>query len=109
MEQPIDIGGPAQPLLTISGMVKHFPLRKTAFGAGTVVRAVDGEDFQVMKGETLGVVGESGFGKSTAARLLMQLLEPTRGQMVVDGRAIGGRDPPLQEFRPHVLILFHYN
>src|SRR6218665_3200562 len=57
MEQPIDIGGPAQTLLTISGMVKHFPLRKTAFGAGTVVRAVDGVDFQVMQGETLGVGG----------------------------------------------------
>ncbi|ABM57812.1 ABC transporter ATP-binding protein [Verminephrobacter eiseniae] len=106
MEQPIDIGGPAQPLLTISGMVKHFPLKKTAFGAGTVVRAVDGVDFQVMKGETLGVVGESGCGKSTTARLLMQLLKPTRGQMVFDGRAIGGRDLPLKEFRRQVQMVF---
>src|SRR6218665_2678358 len=105
MEQPIDIGGPAQPLLTISGMVKHFPLRKTAVGAGTGVRAADGVEFQVLKGGTLGVVGESGGGKAATARLLMQLLEPTRGQMVFDGRAIGGRDLPLKEFRRQVQMV----
>src|SRR6218665_2595821 len=99
MEQPIDIGGPAQPLLTISGMVKHFPLRKTAFGARTVVRAVDGVDFQVMKGETLGGGGEGGCGKPTAARFRMQLRNPARAQVGWDGRAIGGRDLPLKEFR----------
>jgi peptide/nickel transport system ATP-binding protein len=50
-----------------------FPLKN-----GATVRAVDGVDFEVLKGETLGVVGESGCGKSTTARLLMQLMDPTR-------------------------------
>src|SRR6218665_2012565 len=106
MEQPIDIGGPAQTLLTLRGMGKHFTLRENAVGASTVGRAVDGVAFQVMKGETLGVVGESGCGKSPTARLLMQLLKPTRGQMVFDGRAIGGRDLPLKEFRRQVQMVF---
>jgi hypothetical protein len=62
--------------------------RARARGGG-VVRAVDGVDFTVRKGETLGVVGESGCGKSTTARLLMHLIEPDRGEIVFDGR--GGR------------------
>ncbi len=58
-----DVGGPAQPLLTIRGLQKHFPLKKGPLGGGGgVVRAVDGVDFDVLKGETLGVVGESGCG-----------------------------------------------
>jgi peptide/nickel transport system ATP-binding protein len=102
-----DIGGPAQPLLTITGLVKHFPLKKDALGrGGGVVRAVDGVDFEVLKGETLGVVGESGCGKSTTARLLMQLIEPTRGEVVFDGREVGGRDLPLKEFRRQVQMVF---
>jgi peptide/nickel transport system ATP-binding protein len=102
-----DIGGPAQPLLTIKGLVKHFPLKKDPLGrGGGVVRAVDGVDFEVMKGETLGVVGESGCGKSTTARLLMQLIEPTRGEVVFDGREVGSRDLPLKEFRRQVQMVF---
>jgi len=102
-----DIGGPAQPLLTIKDLVKHFPLKKDPLGrGGGVVRAVDGVDFEVLKGETLGVVGESGCGKSTTARLLMQLIEPTRGEVVFDGREVGSRDLPLKEFRRQVQMVF---
>ncbi|MFS2166682.1 ABC transporter ATP-binding protein [Variovorax sp. Varisp62] len=102
-----DLGGPAQPLLTIKGLVKHFPLKKDPLGrGGGVVRAVDGVDFEVLKGETLGVVGESGCGKSTTARLLMQLIEPTRGEVVFDGREVGSRDLPLKEFRRQVQMVF---
>ena len=62
----------ALPLLRIKGLTKHFPLKKSIFGGGGgVVRAVDSIDFDVLPGETLGVVGESGCGKSTTARLLM--------------------------------------
>jgi len=103
----VDVGGPAQPLLTIRGLVKHFPLKGGLLGRRRgEVRAVDGVNFEVLKGETLGVVGESGCGKSTTARLLMQLLEPTAGQIVFDGRTVGSRDLPLKEFRRQVQMVF---
>jgi peptide/nickel transport system ATP-binding protein len=70
------------------------------------VRAVDGVDFEVLKGETLGVVGESGCGKSTTARLLMQLLAPTAGEVIFDGRVVGTRDLPLKDFRRQVQMVF---
>jgi ABC-type glutathione transport system ATPase component len=70
------------------------------------VRAVDGVDFEVLKGETLGVVGESGCGKSTTARLLMQLMDPTKGELIFDGRTVGSRDLPLKEFRRQVQMVF---
>ena len=105
--QPADIGGPAQPLLTVRGLVKHFPLKgKGLGGERAVVRAVDGVDFVVRKGETLGVVGESGCGKSTTARLLMHLIEPGAGEIVFDGRVVGSRDLPLKEFRRQVQMVF---
>lgn len=102
-----DRGGPAQPLLTIRGLTKHFALKGGFFGkAGGLVRAVDGVDFSVMKGETLGVVGESGCGKSTTARLLMQLITPSAGEVVFDGRTVGGRDLSLKDFHRQVQMVF---
>ena len=94
------------PLLSIKGLTKHFPLKKSLFGKGDVVRAVDQIDFDVMPGETLGVVGESGCGKSTTARLLMQLINPTAGEVTFDGTVVGGRDLPLKEFRRQVQMVF---
>ena len=97
----------ALPLLRIKGLTKHFPLKKGIFGGGGgVVRAVDSIDFDVLPGETLGVVGESGCGKSTTARLLMQLIDPTAGEVIFDGAAVGTRDLPLKEFRRQVQMVF---
>ena len=101
-----DVGGPAQPLLTVRGLFRHFPLKSRLAGKAGVVRAVDGVDFTVRKGETLGVVGESGCGKSTTARLLMHLIEPDRGEIVFDGRVVGSRDLPLKDFRRQVQMVF---
>jgi peptide/nickel transport system ATP-binding protein len=100
-----DIGGPAQPLLTVKQLVKHFPV-KAALGKRTVVRAVDGIDFVVNKGETLGVVGESGCGKSTTARLLMQLIAQDSGELVFDAMAVGGHQLPLRDYRRQVQMVF---
>lgn len=91
------------PLLQVKGLVKHFPLKGPG---GRAVRAVDGVDFTVLPGETLGVVGESGCGKSTTARLLMQLIEPTAGEVIFDGRGVGTRDLPLREFYRQVQMVF---
>ena len=69
-----------------AGSSKHFPIKKGLFGkpAG-VVRAVDGVSFDVMPGETLGLVGESGCGKSTTGRMILRLIEPTAGTVEFDG------------------------
>jgi len=79
-----------EPVLEVRGLVKHFPLTqgilfKKQVGA---VRAVDGIDLKLYKGETLGLVGESGCGKSTTARLLMRLDQPTEGQILFHGEDI---------------------
>ena len=97
----------ATPLLAVQGLVKHFPLKKDVFGrGGGVVRAVDGVSFAVRTGETLGVVGESGCGKSTTARLLMQLIAPDQGEILFDARAVGSRDLTLKDYRRQVQMVF---
>ncbi len=79
----------ASPLLEVSDLVKHYPLRGGLFRrrAGTV-HAVDGVSFRVGVGETLGLVGESGCGKSTVARSILRLVEPTAGSIRLKGRDI---------------------
>jgi peptide/nickel transport system ATP-binding protein len=81
----------AEPLLSVRGLVKHFPLpRDGFFGAKKVVRAVEGVDLDVAAGETVGVVGESGCGKSTFARLVVRIHEPTAGSIRFAGQEIAG-------------------
>lgn len=109
VETPIDSrdrGGPRQPLLTIKGLVKHFPVGKNLLGrTSAVVRAVDDVDFELLKGETLGIVGESGCGKSTTARLLMDLITPDKGEVIFDGEVVG-QGLTLQEYRRQVQMVF---
>jgi peptide/nickel transport system ATP-binding protein len=98
---------PNKPLLDVQGLVKHFPLKKDLIGrGGGVVRAVDGVSFQVSKGETLGVVGESGCGKSTTARLLMHLIAANSGEIIFDGKAVGGRELGLKDYRRQTQMVF---
>jgi peptide/nickel transport system ATP-binding protein len=80
-----DRGGPLQPLLTASGLRKSFKLSDGLFGGRTVVPAVDDLSLTVMKGETVGIVGESGCGKSTAARLISGITPADGGEIIFDG------------------------
>src|SRR5436309_6056859 len=77
-------------LLIVDDLQKHFPVTRGVIFQKQIaaVKAVDGVSFTVRQGETLGVVGESGCGKSTMARCVMRLLEPTGGRIVFEGRDI---------------------
>lgn len=78
-----------KPLLKVEGLKKYFPIKKGLLGK-TVgqIKAVDNVSFYVNEGETLGIVGESGCGKSTTGRMLMRLLEPTEGTVEFDGKEL---------------------
>jgi peptide/nickel transport system ATP-binding protein len=86
---PRDVGGPRQPMLIAESLTKHFTLSGGRPGKRAVVQAVDAVSFDVRKGETLGIVGESGCGKSTTARLLIGLIKPDSGVLVFDGEEVG--------------------
>jgi oligopeptide transport system ATP-binding protein len=76
------------PLLEIRHLSKEFSRRKGLFGAASVVRAVDDVSFSIDKGETFGLVGESGSGKTTTGRCILRLIEPTKGEVLFDGRDV---------------------
>ncbi len=100
-----DLGGKAQPLLRVDGLTKHFPVRGGLFGARKTVRAVDDVSFAIGKGETVGIVGESGCGKSTTARLLMHLMDRDAGEIIFDGRQVG-QEMSLRELRRGMQMVF---
>ncbi|MFC4167895.1 ABC transporter ATP-binding protein [Teichococcus aestuarii] len=102
-----DIGGPAQPLLSVRGLTKHFPLKGGLLNRTRgVVQAVDDVSFDLRKGETLGIVGESGCGKSTTSRLIMALMEPTAGEVIFDGQTVGPGGLSMKEYRRQVQMVF---
>jgi oligopeptide transport system ATP-binding protein len=97
------------PLLKVTDLVKYFPVQQGVLAArlGSKVQAVDGVSFEVNKGETLGLVGESGCGKSTTGRCLLRLTEPTSGSVEFEGRDIlklKGR--ALKAYRRDVQVIF---
>ncbi len=78
-----------KPLLEVKGLTKHFPVEQGFLSKkGKMVRAVDDLSFSIAAGETLGLVGESGCGKSTTGKLIVQLLEPTAGELFFEGKNI---------------------
>jgi peptide/nickel transport system ATP-binding protein len=105
LEPVEDRGGAAQPLLQVTGLTKHFPVRGDLFSARKTVRAVDDVSFSITKGETVGIVGESGCGKSTTARLLMHLMPRDSGDIVYDGMSVG-RALSLRELRRGMQMVF---
>src|SRR5262245_53446339 len=84
-----DVGEPHQPMLTAKNLTKHFTLAGGRVGQSVVVQAVDDISVDIHKGETLGIVGESGCGKSTTARLLIGLAKPDSGTLIFEGKEIG--------------------
>ena len=84
-------GGDVSALIEVRDLVKHFPIKKGIVFQRQIgaVKAVDGVSFDVARGETLGIVGETGCGKSTTARLLCRLMDPTSGTITFDGHDVG--------------------
>ena len=103
------IGGVMGPLLDVSGLAKHFPVERGVLFSQRlgVVRAVDGVSFTVERGETLALVGESGCGKSTTARLVLRLIPPTAGTIRFGGEDITRlQGEALRRLRQRMQIIF---
>ena len=98
----------SEPLLKVEGLTKHFPTAKVGlFTPGPVVQAVDNVSFTLNQGEALGLVGESGCGKSTTGRLITRLLEPTSGSIKFEGQEIAHLDNnELKPIRTHLQMIF---
>ena len=102
-------GARGDELVIVEGLKKHFPVTRGIIFQKQVgaVRAVDGVSFAVKEGETLGVVGESGCGKSTMARCVMRLLDPTGGKVIFDGRDITNLSrAEMRPYRREMMMVF---
>jgi oligopeptide transport system ATP-binding protein len=98
-----EAGGAREELVRVRGLFKHFPVANT----DDVVRAVDGVTFEILRGETLGLVGESGCGKSTVGRCVLRLIEPTRGEVEFEGRdVLATSGAELRRLRREMQIIF---
>ncbi len=111
VKEPAGTDGSAAdaPLLEVVNLKKHFPVRAGIVFSRTVgaVRAVDDVSFNVRKGQTLALVGESGCGKSTTARTVLRLLEPTSGRIIFDGQDItNAKSRDLRRLRREMQIVF---
>jgi oligopeptide transport system ATP-binding protein len=98
-----------RPLLDVRNLIMHFPLTQGIIIQRKVgaVQAVDGVSFTVKKGETLGLVGESGCGKSTTGRAILQLYKPTAGEVVFDGKDLTKLDSgDMRKMRRHLQMIF---
>ncbi len=97
-------------LLEVNNLVKHFPITEGLIVSKEVgaVKAVDGVSFHIKRGETLGLVGESGCGKSTTGRLILRLIEPTSGEVHFEGKdVLGGLNrEDMRELRKDMQIIF---
>ena len=98
----------SQALLEVQDLVKHFPVGGGLLkGAAGVVRAVEGVTFSIQRGETLGLVGESGCGKTTTGRCVLQLEQPTSGRIVFEGAELTGlSQDKLRTVRRHMQVIF---
>src|SRR5215813_7073383 len=98
----------SSPVLEVRALKKHFPVRRRLLGGpATWVKAVDGVDFTVGAGETLGLIGESGCGKTTTSKLILLQEPPTAGTIAFDGRRVGElRGDDLMAYRRAVQVVF---
>lgn len=95
-------GSTKTPLLRVRNLKKHFPLRKGLFSRVVAhVKAVDGVSFDLQKSETLGLVGESGCGKTTTGRLILRLIEPTTGEIYLEGKDTNLAELPNRLWMPY--------
>lgn len=97
----------SEPILKVKGLKVHFPVSGGFLAKKQVVKAVDGVDFEIAPGETFGLVGESGCGKSTTGRALVKIYDPTEGQVIFEGEDITKiKGAELKEFRRDMQMIF---